>query len=126
MDAHLGILIAAEFSARLLVDQLAEAVEERALARLEAGREQRLVDAERRELAHRMRQQRDADAELLHLRRALIDATRDAAPMQVQRQRQAGDAAADDGDIVVSGCHGYVVTSKHLSDYTLPRRVGVM
>ena len=58
-----------------------------------------LVEAERGELAHRMRQQRDADAELLDLGRALVDAARDAVPMQVQRQRKAGDSAADDRDV---------------------------
>src|SRR3981189_3390152 len=95
MDAHLGILITAVGAARLLVDELAEAVEEAAFKDLDAGAEQFLVEAERGEFAHRVRQQRDPDAELLDLGRALVDAARDAVPMQVQRQREAGNSAAD-------------------------------
>ena len=45
-----------------------------------------------------MRQQRDADAELLDLRRALVDAAGDAEPVQVERERKPADAAADNGD----------------------------
>ncbi len=56
MDADFRILIAGEFAARLLVDELAETVEEAAFAVLDAGREQRVADAERGELAHGMRQ----------------------------------------------------------------------
>ena len=41
---------------------------------------------------------RDADAELGHLRRPLIDIAGDAALLQVQRQRQPANAAADDRD----------------------------
>src|SRR3981081_2202078 len=99
MDAHLVILITAVGAARLLVDELAEAVEEAAFEDLDAGVEQSLVEAERGELAHRMRQPRDPDAELPDLGRALVDAARDAVPMQVQRQREAGNSAADDRDV---------------------------
>ena len=99
MDHHLRVLVAGVLAALLLVDELAEAVEEAALAVLDAGRQQLVRDTERGEFAHRMRQQRDADAELLHLRRALVDRAGDAAPMQVEREREPGDAAADDRDL---------------------------
>ena len=109
MDAHLGILISAEFSARLLVDQLAETVEETAFEIFDPGAEQFVGYPERRELPHGMRQQRDADAELLYFRRALIDAAGNAAPMQIEREREAGDATADDrnvrGTSRVAGIH---------------------
>ena len=56
------------------------------------------LQAERGELAHRMRQQGDADAELLHLGRRFVDVAGDAALVQAEREREAADAAADDGD----------------------------
>ena len=68
MDADFRIFVAGEFAARLLVDELAEAVEEAAFEVLDAGLEQLVAEAERGEFAHRMRQQRDADAELLESR----------------------------------------------------------
>ncbi len=99
MDADLRQLIAGESSALLPVDQLAEAVEEAALAVLDAGFLDLRLQAERRQLAHGMGQERDADAELLHLRRALVDAARDAARVQGEREREPANAAADDGDL---------------------------
>jgi hypothetical protein len=64
VNADFGILIAGELAARLLVDELAEAVEETAFDVLDAGCEQLAVDAERGELAHGMREQGDADAQV--------------------------------------------------------------
>src|SRR5262249_42120456 len=93
-----------------------------ALQNFDAGTEQRLVEPERRELAHRMGQQRDADAELLHLGRALVDAARDAVAMQVERKRKAGDAAADDRNFHDGGAQprpGWVIT---LSSAGVPER----
>ncbi len=97
MDADLGKPVAAEFAARLLVDELAEAVEEAAFAVLDTGGEQFLVEAQRGKLAHGVRQQRDADAELLDLGRALVNASLDPALLEIERQRKPADAAADDG-----------------------------
>ena len=84
-----GILIAGVLAARLLVDELAEAVEEAALGVLDAGAQQLVAEAERGELAHRMRQQRDADAELLHFRRRLVDAAGNPARVQVRARAKA-------------------------------------
>ena len=72
-------------------------LKKRALAVLDAGCEQFVAEAERAEFAHRMRQQRDADAELLDLGRALVDAAGDAALLEIERERQPANAAADDG-----------------------------
>jgi len=93
MDHHFGELIARKLAALLLVDELAKAVEEAALAALDSRREHSSATTERGELAHRMGQQRDADAELLDLRCAFVDAIRDAAPMQVEREREPADPA---------------------------------
>jgi hypothetical protein len=46
-----------------------------------------------------MRQQGDANAEFLHVGRALEHPARDAVPMQIERERQAGNAAANDCDV---------------------------
>jgi hypothetical protein len=98
VDADLGMLVARGLAARLPVDQLAEAVEEAAFGILDTGAQQRVAEAECRKFAHRVRQQRDADAELLQLGRGLIDPARDAARMQVQRKRKPANPAADDRD----------------------------
>ncbi len=97
MDADFRERIAGELAALLPVNELAEAVVEAALAVLDAGLEQRVAEAERAELAHGMRQQRDADAQFLDLGRALVDAAGDAALRQIERERQPADTAADDG-----------------------------
>ena len=58
--------------------------------------------AERRERGARVRQHVDADAERLHLGRRLVDAAGDAGAVQRERERQAADAGADDGDVAVA------------------------
>ena len=98
MDADFRVLVAGALAARLPVDELAEAVEEAALGVLDARAQQFVAQAERGQLAHRMRQQRDADAELLHVRRCLVDLGRDAARMQIERQRKPANPAADNCD----------------------------
>src|SRR5439155_16707593 len=95
MDAQLGIFVARVAPARLLVDELAVPVEEGALLVLDRHLAQALLQAERRQLAHAVGQQRDADAELAYLLRRLVDAARDAALLQREREGEAGDAPAD-------------------------------
>ena len=96
MDADFRILdIRQVCRAISLIDELAEAVVEAAFAIFDAGLEQFVAEAERAEFAHGMRQQRDADAEFLDLRRTLIDAAGDAALLEVEGKRQSTDAAAD-------------------------------
>ena len=103
MHADLGERIPREPAARLGVDELAEAVEEAALAVLDALARQRLGEAERGHLAHGMGQQGDADAQLLHLGRALVHPAGDPALVQREREGQPADAAADDGDVHALG-----------------------
>src|SRR4030095_8484767 len=94
MNADLGDRVAGGAAARLGVDELAEAVEEAALAILYALARQRLAHAERGQLAHGVRQERDADTELSHLGCALVHAARKAALMERERQGEPTDAAA--------------------------------
>ena len=49
----------------------------------------------------RVGQERDADAQLPHLRRALVHAAGDAALVQGEREGEPADAAADDRDVHV-------------------------
>jgi hypothetical protein len=51
----------------------------------------------RAEFTHRMRQQSDADAELLDRGHVPVDASFDAAPVEMQRKRKPANAIADDG-----------------------------
>jgi hypothetical protein len=90
-------------AARLGVDELAEAVEETALAVLDPLTRQRVAEAERRQLAHGVRQEGDADAERLHLGHALVHAAGEAALVERQREGQPSDPAADDGDVHEAG-----------------------
>src|SRR5581483_11812991 len=99
MDADLGILVAGKLPARLAIDELTEAVEETALAVLNAGGQHFIANTKRGELAHSMRQSGNADAKLLDLRHALIDRAVNAALFQVERERKPANAAADDGDL---------------------------
>ena len=96
MNADFRVLIARRLAARLLVDELAEAVEEAALGVLDAGGSSSSPRPSADEFAHRMRQQRDADAELLQFGRRLIDAARDPARVQIERERKAANPSADD------------------------------
>jgi len=52
VDADFRVLVAGEFAAVLAINELAEAVVEPAFAVLDAGLEQFVADAERREFAH--------------------------------------------------------------------------
>src|SRR4029434_5902394 len=93
MDAHLGDRVACGPPPRLGIDELAKAVEEAAFAVLDALAGQRLAEAERAQLTHRVREQGDADAQLAHLRRALIHATGDAVLLQGKREGEIGRAS---------------------------------
>ena len=88
--------VAGESAARLLEDELAEAVVEAQLPRLDRGPGELFLQAELGELAHAVRQQVDADPERLDLRRGLEDSAGDAGLVQRQREREPADAAAND------------------------------
>ncbi len=98
VDAQLWIGVAGELPARLLVDHLPVAVGEYAFAILDCHGAQLVLETERAKLAHRVRKQRDAHAQFRDLRGALVHATGEAALMQCQCEREAGDAATDDSD----------------------------
>jgi hypothetical protein len=98
-DRNLRPAVTGGPAARLGPDQLAVLVVERKLLRKDAGLGQRVAQAERGQLAHRIRLQIDAVAERGERRHRIIDAASDADLVQAERQRQSGYAAADDDDL---------------------------
>jgi hypothetical protein len=102
MNRDLRPVITRRAAERLLVDELAETVIERRFLRADAARGKRVLKPERRHLLHRMRQEVDADAQRLDLRRRLEDAAGNAAPLQHQAERQPANAAADDENVVLA------------------------
>src|SRR5258705_7520446 len=91
--------------AGLLVEQLAESIEERALRVRHAAGDNPVLKAQCGEFAHRMRQDGDPDAELLELGGGLIDAGRDAALMQAQREGETANSGADNCDLYRRAAH---------------------
>ena len=87
------------------MDQLAEAIEERGIARRHRHFGQSVFQPKQRQFLRGMRQYVDADADRLDLGHRFEHAAGDAARMQGQRERQPADTAADDADILFSGRH---------------------
>jgi hypothetical protein len=96
MDRELRPWVARPAPQRLLIDELAEAVEKDTLGGLDRDARERRLQAELAERLGRVRQEVDADPDRLDLGRGLEDAARNAAPMQLQCERQAADAGPDD------------------------------
>jgi hypothetical protein len=78
---------------------LVELVVEGKLLREDAGLRHAPAEAEREQLAHRVRLQVDAVAERRERGHRLVDTTGDADLVQAQRARQAGNAAADNDHV---------------------------
>ncbi len=103
VNAQLRLCIAGVAAAQLAVHELAVAREEAAIEVLDGLAFERVLQPERSEFAHRVGQQRDADAQRLELAHTLEHGAADAALVQRQREGEAGDAAADDRNM---GSHG--------------------
>jgi hypothetical protein len=99
VDAHLGKRVAGVTAAVLAVDELAEPVEERALPDRHARAGELVLETQSGELPHGMGQERDADAELPELRGAFEHAAPHSVLIEIEGERQAGDAAADDRNV---------------------------
>ena len=103
MDRELRMVVARRAPQRLLIDQLAEAVEERGVRGLDRGQLQRVFEAERGKLLDGMRKQIDADADRPDLGGGLEDAAGNFGLVQREPKRQSADPGADDDDLV----HGF-------------------
>ena len=99
VDVELRPVVAGVAAERLLVDELAEAVVEAGFERGDGDARQLVLEPEQRELAGRVRQEADADADRPDLGRGLEDAAADATLVKGERKRQSADAGADDDDL---------------------------
>ncbi len=99
VDLELRPRIAGVGSHRLLVDELAEAVEEARFLRRHADRGQRLLQPQLAELPAGVRQDADADADRPDLGGALIDPHGEAPAVQHEGERQPANSSADDDDV---------------------------
>src|SRR5579872_4714938 len=100
MNGKLRMIVAGSAAERLLIDELAEAVEEGRVPRFDRDLRQRVLKPKRGEFLGRMRQQVDADANRPDLGNRLEYPAGNAGLLQRQSQRQAADAGADDDDLV--------------------------
>ena len=98
VDTDFRICVTGELAAGLLVEQLAETVEEAALPILDARRDDGVLHPQRGELAHRVRQQRDAHPQFPDFGRGFIHMAGNPPPMQIERETQPPYASARDGN----------------------------
>src|SRR5262245_35229980 len=96
MNRKLRPLVASVAPARLLEDELAEAVVEAELACFHCERRKTLLQAELGQLAHAVRQEIDPHAERPDRGRGLEHLAGNAELVQRERERQSAHAAADD------------------------------
>ena len=96
VDVEMRPIVAGVAAERLLVNELAEAVVEAGFEGGDRDAREGVLEPEGCELARRMRQEADADPDRPDLRRGLIDAARDAALVERQRQTEPADAGPDD------------------------------
>src|SRR5688572_8264986 len=100
MDGELRPLVAGAPAERLAIDELAEAVEERRFRRLDRDFRQSVRQAEVGEHPGGVGEDVDADAHGLDLWRGLKDSAWNRALMQLERQREPPDSAADDEHVI--------------------------
>src|SRR6201993_4080881 len=115
MYVHLGEFVAGPLDTGSRLNGLTKPIEKATLDVLDSSGENFVAEAQRREFPHRMRKQRDSDAQFLDLRSARVNVARYAALVQIQRKRQTADTAPDDCDVhnppsplaflMISSCH---------------------
>src|SRR6266851_5362981 len=99
MNANFGVSVTGEPSARFLINQLTETIEEATFLVFDSSLQQVVRKTKRRELLYRMREQGHSNAAFFHVCDALVDAACNAPLMQVERERQPANAAADDCNV---------------------------
>ena len=107
VDRELRVLVSGGAAERLLVDQLAEAVEEGGIGGGDRGLGERGFKAERGELSRSMRKQVDADADRPDLRGGFENPARNSFLMQREPERQPANAGTDDDDLVAHLSSGH-------------------
>ncbi len=122
VDGDLRRRVAREDPARLLPDDLAEAVEVAQLPRADRDRLQPRHGADGVELGHRVRRQVDAHAELAHLMGCLKHGAGHAALLQHEREGEPADPAARDEDHSAARVSGAAACGAWLAGRALRRR----
>src|SRR5712691_8900540 len=100
MDRELRMLVARRAAQRLLIDQLAEAIEEGRVPGFNRDARQRLLKSERGKFSCCVREQIDADADRPDLGGRLEYPAGNAALLQRKPERQSANAGSDDDDVV--------------------------
>ena len=100
MDRELRMLVARRAAERLLIDQLAEAIEEGRVPGFDRDACQRLLESERGQFLGGVREQIDADADRPDFGGRLEYPAGNAALVQRKPQRQSANAGSDDDDVV--------------------------
>ena len=94
------MLIARRAAQRLLIDQLAEAIEEGRVPGRDRDLRQISLESKRSEFLGGMRKQVDADADRFDLGRRLENPAGNSGGVQRKPERQSANAGADDDDVV--------------------------
>ena len=94
------MLVARRAAERLLIDQLAEAIEEGRITSRDRDLRQLGFEPERCEFPGGVREQIDADADRLDLGRRFEYPAGNSGGVQRQPERQSANAGADDDDVV--------------------------
>src|SRR6476620_3260252 len=100
MDRELRMLVTRRAAQRLLIDQLAKAIEESRVRGLDRDTCQRLLESERGKFLCCVREQIDADADRPDLGGRFEDPAGNAALLQRKSERQSANAGSDDDDVV--------------------------
>jgi hypothetical protein len=100
MDRELRMFIARRTPQRLLIDQLAEAIEEGRVRGRNRDLRQISLESKRGEFPGGMGKQVDADADRFDLGGRLEDPAGDSGRVQRKPERQSANAGADDDDVV--------------------------
>ena len=100
MDRELRMLVACRAAQRLLIDQLAEAIEEGRVPGFDRDACQRLLKSKRGKFFCCVREQIDADTDRPDLGGRLEYPAGNAALVQRKSERQSANAGSDDDDVV--------------------------
>ena len=104
------MVVARGAAQRLLIDQLAEAIEEGGILGGDRDPRQIGLEAERGQFPGGMRQQIDADADRADFGRELEYSAGDSGRVQRQPERQPANTGADDNDVVHVSSPAFIET----------------
>ena len=113
MNRELRMIVAGGAAERLLIDQLAEAIEEGRIRGRDRNLGQRRFEAECCQLPCGMRQQIDADADRLDFGSGFENAAGNSGLVQRKPERQPADPGANDDDVVHASSRKPIAGMRH-------------